>query len=75
VTAQPQPGDVTKRTDAQQTVQITVTRVIFAVYLTDAGATDARPASPATGTKPAHAEVSGQPPAPNPESGWLALQL
>ena len=52
---------------SQRTVitRITVTRLIFAVY----------PVGPAPGTKPAHAEDSGRPPAPLPESGWLVFQL
>ena len=69
-TAQPQLSDAAKRADGQGTVRITVTRMIFAVY-----PVDARTARPAPSAKPAHAEDSGQPPAPSAESGWLVLQL
>jgi hypothetical protein len=78
--AQPQSGDsenqAAKQTEARPATQIIVTRMIFAVYRGDAGTNGNRPASPATGAKPAHAEDSGQPSAPlPPQSGWLVLQL
>ena len=73
--AQRQSGDAAMQTDTQRTMRITVTRLIFAVYLTNAGAVDARPASPTSGTKPARAEDAGQPSAPVSESGWLVLRL
>jgi hypothetical protein len=74
--AQPQLGDAPRQSDGRGTMQITVTRMIFAVYRVDAGTSGARPASAATGAKPTHAEDSGRPPAPQqPQSGWLVLQL
>jgi beta-lactamase regulating signal transducer with metallopeptidase domain len=79
--AQPQSGDsenrAAKRTDGQRTMQITVTRMIFAVFPVDARLIGARPNGPAPGTKPARSTSSDfdQPPAPQPQSGWLVLQL
>ena len=69
-TTQPQSANAAMQTNERPAVRITVTRLIFAVYTIDA-----RPASPATGTNPTHAEDSDRPPAPLPESGWLVFQL
>jgi len=68
--AKAQSADTAQQPGAHRTMQITVTRLIFAVYTINT-----RPASPASDAKPAHAEDSGRPPAPLPESGWLVLQL
>jgi beta-lactamase regulating signal transducer with metallopeptidase domain len=76
----PQSADAADPSDGQTVTRITVTRLIFAVYpigfgpngsgLNGSGLND-----PAPGSKPAHAEDSGRPPAPLPESGWLVFQL
>ncbi len=63
--ALPQSGDAADSSGGQTVTQITVTRLIFAVY----------PARPAPGPKPARAEGSVRPPAPLPQSGWLVFQL
>lgn len=71
----PQSGNGVKQTDRPRTMEIMVTRVIFAVYPIEARPTGARPASPAAGAKPAHAQDPGRLTAPQPQSGWLVLQL
>ena len=68
--AQPQSAEAAHPADGRPAngriiTRITVTGLIIAVY----------PVGPAPGTKPAHAEDSGQPTAPLPESGWLVFKL
>jgi beta-lactamase regulating signal transducer with metallopeptidase domain len=78
--AQPQSADAADSTGGQTVTRITVARVIFAVYpisfgpngsgLSGSGLNGSGP-----GSKPAHAEDSGQPTAPLPQSGWLIFKL
>jgi beta-lactamase regulating signal transducer with metallopeptidase domain len=68
--APPQSADAADPSGRETVTRITVTRMIFAVYPIALG-----PNGPASGSKPAHAEDSGQPPAPLPQSGWLVFQL
>jgi hypothetical protein len=63
--AQPQCAEAAHPAGGPIVTRITVTGLIIAVY----------PVGPAPGTKPAHAEDSGQPTAPLPESGWLVFKL
>jgi beta-lactamase regulating signal transducer with metallopeptidase domain len=68
--APPQSADTTEPNGRETVKPITVTRMIVAVY-----AISARPNGPAPSAKSAHAESSGRPAAPVPESGWLVFQL
>ena len=58
---------------ARTVTRITVTRLIIAIYPSIPTVGPGMATAP--GAKPAHAEDSGQPPAPLPESGWLVFKL
>jgi hypothetical protein len=68
--AQAQSADAADAADGQAVTQITVTRLILAVYPIGYG-----PNGLAPGAKLTHAEDSGRPAASVPESGWLVFQL
>jgi beta-lactamase regulating signal transducer with metallopeptidase domain len=68
--APPQSAHAGDPPDGQTVMRITVTRFVFAVYPISYG-----PNGPAPGARPAHAEDSGRPPAPLPQSGWLVFKL
>jgi beta-lactamase regulating signal transducer with metallopeptidase domain len=65
-----QSADAADPSGRETVTRITVTRLILAVYPISFG-----PNGPAPGSNPAHAEDSGQPTAPLPQSGWLVFQL
>jgi hypothetical protein len=69
-TAPPQSADAVDPSGEQTVTRITVTRLILAVYPIGFG-----PNGLAPGSRPAHAEDSGRPPAPLPPSGWLVFKL
>jgi bla regulator protein blaR1 len=79
-TAPAQSADATDQTHRQTFTRITVTGLIVAVYPISFAPNGSGPNgtglnNPAPGTNPAHADDSGLPSAPLPESGWLVFQL
>ena len=73
--APPQSADAADQPGEQTITRVTVTRLIFAVYPIGFGPDGSGLNGSGPGSKPAHAEDSGRPPAPLPESGWLVFQL
>ncbi|MGD1063402.1 MAG: M56 family metallopeptidase [Terracidiphilus sp.] len=74
-TSQPQSADAADQTGSETFTQITVTRLILAVYPISFGPNGSELNGSGPGAKPAHAEDSGRPPTQLPESGWLVFQL
>jgi beta-lactamase regulating signal transducer with metallopeptidase domain len=78
-------ADATDQTGTETLTRITITRLVFAVYpigfgpngpgLNGPGLSGSEPDRLAPGSKPAHAEDFGRPPAPLPLSGWLVFKL
>ncbi len=73
--ARPQSSEASHPAGQQTVTRIIVRQLIFAVYPVDTKTSGAGSGGVAPGSKPAHAEDSGRPTAPLPESGWLVFQL
>jgi beta-lactamase regulating signal transducer with metallopeptidase domain len=73
--AQPQSAAAADPADGQAVTRITVARLILAVYPIGARPNGSGLNGSGPGSKSAHAEDSGRPAAPVPESGWLVFQL
>jgi hypothetical protein len=73
--AQAQSADAADAADGQAVTQITVTRLILAVYPIGYGPAGSGLNGSGPGAKSTHAEDSGRPAASVPESGWLVFQL
>jgi hypothetical protein len=73
--APPQSVDAADPSSGETVTRITVTRMIIAVYPISFGPNGSGLNGSWPGSKPAHAQDSGQPTAPLPQSGWLVFQL
>jgi hypothetical protein len=73
--APPQSADAANPTRRETFTRITFTRLILAVYPISFAPDGSGLDRSGPGAKPAHAEDSGLPTAPLPQSGWLVFQL